>query len=88
MGKLIDLNCDMGEGFGHWTLGEAPDEDLMALISSANVAAGFHAGDHRVTNGPRAELRGREPLRGSLRLELAAAKTPMPREGKRLRLLL
>ncbi|MAY87171.1 MAG: lactam utilization protein LamB [Pseudooceanicola sp.] len=45
MGKLIDLNCDMGEGFGHWTLGEAPDEDLMALISSANVAAGFHAGD-------------------------------------------
>ncbi|MWD26008.1 5-oxoprolinase subunit PxpA [Aquicoccus sp. SCR17] len=45
MQKLIDLNCDMGEGFGHWTLSEAPDEDLMALISSANIAAGFHAGD-------------------------------------------
>ncbi|TDE40112.1 5-oxoprolinase subunit PxpA [Antarcticimicrobium sediminis] len=45
MRDIIDLNCDMGEGFGHWTLGEASDEDLMALISSANIAAGFHAGD-------------------------------------------
>ena len=41
----VDLNCDMGEGFGHWTYGDAPDADLMPLISSANVAAGFHAGD-------------------------------------------
>lgn len=45
MKKIVDLNCDMGEGFGHWKLGEAPDEDIMALISSANIAAGFHAGD-------------------------------------------
>ncbi|MDX2485205.1 MAG: 5-oxoprolinase subunit PxpA [Pseudodonghicola sp.] len=45
MRDIIDLNCDMGEGFGHWTLGEASDEDLMPLISSANIAAGFHAGD-------------------------------------------
>ena len=45
MKKIIDLNCDMGEGFGHWVLSDAPDEDLMALISSANIAAGFHAGD-------------------------------------------
>ena len=45
MRGIIDLNCDMGEGFGQWTLGEAPDEDLMELISSANIAAGFHAGD-------------------------------------------
>ncbi|SLN09820.1 hypothetical protein ROJ8625_00106 [Roseivivax jejudonensis] len=41
----IDLNCDMGEGFGHWSYGDAPDEDLMPIISSANVATGFHAGD-------------------------------------------
>lgn len=41
----VDLNCDMGEGFGHWTYGDAPDEALMPLISSANVATGFHAGD-------------------------------------------
>lgn len=41
----IDLNCDMGEGFGHWIYGEAPDSALMPLISSANVATGYHAGD-------------------------------------------
>lgn len=45
MTAMIDLNCDMGEGFGQWVLGEAPDEEIMALISSANIAAGFHAGD-------------------------------------------
>lgn len=46
-GRLVDLNCDLGEGFGQWTL-EAADEDLMDLISSANVAAGFHAGDPNI----------------------------------------
>ena len=45
MKEIVDLNCDMGEGFGQWTLGGAPDEEIMALISSANIAAGFHAGD-------------------------------------------
>lgn len=45
MREIVDLNCDMGEGFGQWVLGEAPDEDIMSLISSANIAAGFHAGD-------------------------------------------
>ncbi|SDI04813.1 UPF0271 protein [Pseudomonas flavescens] len=39
----IDLNADLGEGFGPWKMGE--DDALMALISSANVACGFHAGD-------------------------------------------
>ncbi len=43
--KSVDLNCDMGEGFGHWSYGDAPDEKLMPIISSANVATGFHAGD-------------------------------------------
>ncbi len=43
--SMVDLNCDMGEGFGQWVLSEAPDEALMALISSANIATGFHAGD-------------------------------------------
>ncbi|SHM00547.1 UPF0271 protein [Roseovarius pacificus] len=45
MKTIVDLNCDMGEGFGQWSLSEAPDEELMSLISSANIAAGFHAGD-------------------------------------------
>ena len=39
----IDLNADLGEGFGPWRMGE--DEALMSLISSANVACGYHAGD-------------------------------------------
>ncbi len=46
----VDLNCDMGEGFGHWTYGDAPDSALMPLISSANVATGFHAGDPNQMN--------------------------------------
>ena len=41
--KRIDLNCDMGESFGTWAMGN--DEALMDLISSANIACGFHAGD-------------------------------------------
>ncbi len=39
----IDLNADLGEGFGPWRMGE--DEALLGLVSSANVACGFHAGD-------------------------------------------
>jgi UPF0271 protein len=41
--KTIDLNCDMGESYGAWKMGD--DRGIMPLISSANVAAGFHAGD-------------------------------------------
>jgi UPF0271 protein len=39
----IDLNADLGEGYGPWRMGE--DEALLAVVSSANVACGFHAGD-------------------------------------------
>lgn len=39
----IDLNADVGESFGHWRLGD--DLSLLPLITSANVACGFHAGD-------------------------------------------
>ncbi|MFD3939874.1 LamB/YcsF family protein [Streptomyces sp. NPDC058611] len=39
----IDLNADLGEGFGRWTLTD--DEALLAVVTSANVACGFHAGD-------------------------------------------
>ncbi len=45
---LIDLNSDMGEGFGPWTIGDGVDEQLMPLISSANIATGFHAGDPNI----------------------------------------
>ncbi len=39
----IDLNADVGESFGHWTLGS--DAEILTSITSANVACGFHAGD-------------------------------------------
>ncbi|TFV52563.1 5-oxoprolinase subunit PxpA [Blastococcus sp. TF02A_35] len=39
----IDLNADLGEGFGVWRLGD--DDALLQVVSSANVACGFHAGD-------------------------------------------
>jgi UPF0271 protein len=39
----IDLNCDMGESFGAWRMGE--DAAVMPHITSANIACGFHAGD-------------------------------------------
>src|SRR4051812_3962399 len=40
---LIDLNADLGEGFGRWRLTD--DERLLSVVTSANVACGFHAGD-------------------------------------------
>ncbi len=44
--KVIDLNCDMGESYGRWTLGA--DEAVMPLITSANIACGYHAGEPHV----------------------------------------
>jgi UPF0271 protein len=44
----IDLNCDLGESFGAWALGGADsDAALLKVVTSANVACGFHAGDPR-----------------------------------------
>ena len=39
----VDLNADMGESFGPWTMGEDPA--LLDIVTSANIACGFHAGD-------------------------------------------
>lgn len=44
----IDINCDMGESFGNYRYGA--DDDIVAFITSANVACGFHAGDPLVMN--------------------------------------
>lgn len=41
--KGIDINCDLGESFGAYTMGN--DAAVMPFISSANIACGFHAGD-------------------------------------------
>lgn len=39
----IDLNSDLGESFGAWTMGD--DAAMLEIVTSANVACGFHAGD-------------------------------------------
>ncbi len=43
MSKRVDLNADMGESFGPWVIGR--DADLLDVVTSANIACGFHAGD-------------------------------------------
>lgn len=40
---MIDLVADLGEGFGAYTIGD--DSELLEIVSSANIACGFHAGD-------------------------------------------
>ena len=42
----IDINSDLGEGFGRYTCGD--DDALLAIVTSANVACGFHAGDPEI----------------------------------------
>lgn len=44
--KRIDLNCDMGESFGAWSMGM--DGEVIRHVTSANIACGFHAGDPQV----------------------------------------
>lgn len=46
MATEIDLNSDMGEGYGRWQLGN--DAELMAVVTSANIACGWHGGDPKV----------------------------------------
>lgn len=41
--KAVDLNCDLGESFGSYRMGR--DEEILPLITSVNIACGFHAGD-------------------------------------------
>jgi 5-oxoprolinase (ATP-hydrolysing) subunit A len=43
MADTVDLNSDLGEGYGRWSLGD--DDALLQVVTSANVACGFHAGD-------------------------------------------
>jgi 5-oxoprolinase (ATP-hydrolysing) subunit A len=42
-GAVVDLNADLGESYGAWRLGD--DEALLEIVTSANIACGFHAGD-------------------------------------------
>ena len=52
----MDVNADLGESYGHWTLGD--DAALVRHLTSANLACGFHAGDFRVMDATVALCRG------------------------------
>lgn len=47
--SYIDLNCDLGESYGLYKIGN--DQEVLKHISSANIACGYHAGDHNVMMG-------------------------------------
>ena len=76
----VDLNADMGESFGAWTIGD--DDTLLTVVKSANIACGFHGGDPMVMNHTvRAALTPAAPL---LVLEVDAARgRRRPRAGDR-----
>jgi UPF0271 protein len=57
----VDLNCDMGESFGLYKIGN--DEEMMKQVTSANVACGFHAGDPHVMKRTAASTRPLSPPR-------------------------
>lgn len=42
----IDLNSDLGESYGNYRIGN--DDEVLKYITSANIACGYHAGDHNV----------------------------------------
>lgn len=46
MTNFIDLNCDLGESYGAFKVGQ--DKEVIPLITSANIACGYHAGDHNI----------------------------------------
>lgn len=54
----VDLNCDLGEGFGPWAMGD--DEAMIGIATSVNIACGFHAGDSDIMlkTAQRAKERG------------------------------
>jgi len=49
--SVIDLNSDLGESLGAWSMGD--DAAMLDIVSSANVACGFHAGDPAGIRPPR-----------------------------------
>ena len=53
----IDLNSDLGEGFGPWRMGD--DAAMLGIVSTANIACGFHAGDPETMRGTVAEAQAR-----------------------------
>lgn len=59
----LDLNSDLGESFGRWVLGD--DDAMLGLVTSANVACGFHAGDPSTLRRTCASAAGRGVVIGA-----------------------
>lgn len=59
----MDINCDLGESFGNWQLGN--DKGVMPLVTTANIACGFHGGDPLVMAGTAALVREHGVAAGS-----------------------
>ena len=53
----VDLNADLGEGFGLWRMGD--DDALLDIVTTANVACGYHAGDPAIMRHTVTEARSR-----------------------------
>ena len=84
MTKQLPLNCDMGEGFGLWDMGD--DKAIMPLLDAGNIACGGHAGDpstipaRAVRNGLATAAPARRGKRAAAR---AQACRQEPRHGLR-----
>ena len=78
-GRRIDLNADLGEGFGVWRLGD--DDALLDIVTSANVACGFHAGDPSIMRRvcARAAAGGRRRRRPGVLPRPGRVRPPLPR---------
>ncbi len=83
--RSIDLNSDLGEGFGVYACGD--DDAMLSIVTSANVACGLHAGDPEIMAHLRlpasaASRSARIPdFRTSGALAAAACHTPMARSN-------
>jgi len=82
MPTSVDLNADLGESYGRWQLRD--DEALLQVVTSANIACGFHAGDPTtLLRTLRGGGRGRSGDRGAGRLRRPPQlRPPLPPVGK------
>ncbi len=63
MDMRIDLNSDLGEGFGPWKMGD--DDTMLDIVTSANVACGFHAGDPEIMHSMAGKAKARHVAVGA-----------------------